>query len=106
MRLVDVYLCDDFTTCQACGHDIKWRYVIQNGDRQMTVGSECAITLLGPDAANLDRRAKRAAAQWRKQEPAPLAGEAREQYIARRMVEMTNARRAHNAYLKFWAGGS
>lgn len=103
MRLIDVYLQDDFTACQACGHDIKWRYIVQNGASRMTIGSECAITLLGPEAANLNRRAKRAAAQWRKQEPKPLDSETREQYIARRMAEMTNARRAYNAALAFWS---
>lgn len=106
MKLVDIFLNDDFTTCDACGHEIKWRYVIQNGERRMTVGSECAISLLGPSVANMDKRAKRAAAQWRKQEPASFQGETRERYIDRRLVEMANARTAYNAYMKFWAGGS
>lgn len=105
MRLIDIFLQDEFTHCDACGHDIKWRYVILNGDRRMTVGSECVNALLGPVAEHLDRRAKRAAAQWRKQEPAPRPNETRERYINRRMVEMTNARRAYNAYAAFWATG-
>jgi len=102
MQLVDIYLSDDFTSCENCGHPIKWRYVVAEGRARKTIGSECAVALLGPVAANMDRRAKRAAAQWRKQEPAPLAGEMREQYIGRRLVEMANAQRAHRAYAMHW----
>lgn len=89
-------------TCQICGTDIRWVWELR-GEGTLCVGSECAKALLGgADHAEpsdvMERRAKRAARQWRAQNPPPRAGEDRAAYVARRIEEMGNAWAAHLAY--------
>lgn len=89
-------------TCQICGTGIRWVWELR-GEGVLCVGSECAKALLGgADHAEpgdvMERRAKRAARQWRAQNPPPRAGEGKAAYVARRIEEMGNAWAAHLAY--------
>jgi len=91
-------------TCEHCGHDIKQVYTIQAEDgTRMRVGCECVVTLTARTAACteamvIDRRFKRACAQWRSNKPLRRDGETRGQYIERRMAEMANAKAAAQAW--------
>lgn len=88
--------------CDACGTNIKHLYHIANGEQRMVVGSECVNQWTAPDqrgdARAAERRANRAAAQWREKRPAPRDGETRAEYINRRVEEMGNAFAASKAY--------
>lgn len=93
-------------TCEHCGHDIAHVYTIRHIQTGVTlrVGSECVLQLLDlnerPVFEREQARRKRAASQWRTQKPAAHEGETREQYIERRVCEMSNALAAFKA----WSG--
>lgn len=88
------------TSCESCGHYIKEVFVIQSGETVLKVGSDCVNQFLSQDAIAtvelITRRMKRAATQYRKNEPAAKSGESRDEYINRRVAEMGNARAAFN----------
>lgn len=98
------------TSCELCGHEIRRVfYAKSNTGAVIGVGCDCINTLLDPDERDkvelFTRRMTRAAAQWRKKLPAPKDGETRDQYIARRVTEMGNARSAYDAYVAIgWNG--
>ena len=83
-------------SCESCGHDICWCYVVKLDDGgTMTLGSDCVASLLDPTAGQLLKKyANAAAREWLKKVPAPRDGESRAEYINRRIAEKTNARRA------------
>lgn len=105
MRLINIQLHEDGGTCEACGHEIKWHYTIRQDDGGLiTVGSDCAQTLLNKEDADvLKKRARLAAQEWRARFPMPAQGEIREDYINRRIAEKAHAMQAWqmcNTYLR------
>ena len=99
-RLIRVYVVKGSAnvSCQDCGHAIRECYVVQIGDAERTVGSECVKAVLGiggNDAERYQRRIAAARRQWKKQEPAPLEGEDQSDYINRRVREMNHAGSAY-----------
>jgi hypothetical protein len=98
--------------CDNCGHAIKTVYYAKSSTGETRkFGSECILTLGDPSQKTqiekTEKRIKTAAAQWRKQTPAPLANETRESYIQRRFIEMGNAWNGYKMFLatprKEWA---
>lgn len=91
-------------TCENCGHAIAQVFYVHDTDTgaQLAVGSECVVHLLtGEEKQTADllrKRMQRAAAQWRKNEPARRNREVRTDYINRRVVEMGNALKAYKAW--------
>ena len=91
-------------SCQLCGHGIKRLfYVVSNTGEMKIVGSECVESLLGGDYRSeidlANKCANRAAKQWKDKTPAIREGETRTEYINRRVKEMSNARKAYNAFI-------
>lgn len=102
-KVVDFQLIEGLRSCENCGHEIKQLYTVQDeSGKRLTVGSECVVHLCGRIHANLERRAKRASSQWRKQNPKPLKDETRVEYINRRVAEMGRAMAAYNAWTVFY----
>lgn len=101
MKLQDIRLSATGTSCASCGHAIRWLYTVRlDTEVEMVVGSDCAMALLSKEEADqLRKRARAAAAQWRKKEPGPLPGESREDYINRRIAEMSHAFKAWQVYV-------
>lgn len=112
-KLVKVYTVEKlngaYPSCDHCGHDIRNIFVIEDkSGKQMKVGSDCVIQLTARTQAHTDSvrwqaRIERAAAQWRDAKkklhyPQPLSGETREQYINRRINEMSRALDAGKAW--------
>lgn len=96
------YIAEGCDSCGMCGHDIRRVFIIASNTGVVKhVGSECVNHMLNADQRQrvelLDRRTTRAASQWRKKLPAPLDGETRDQYIARRVDEMDHAQAAFKA---------
>lgn len=90
-------------TCENCGHDIKQCFVIESdAGAQMVVGSDCVESFLAPEHQptfkTYERRRKRAESQWRKNIPEKREGETRSEYVARRISEMGNAKKAYKAW--------
>ena len=95
---------ESFHTCENCGHDIKQCFVIEaDNGAQMIVGSDCVESFLSADNRDAfktyETRRKRAESQWRKNVPEKKENETRAEYVARRIEEMGNARKAY----KVWA---
>lgn len=91
--------------CDNCGHEIKRLYTIKGAGQRHVVGSECVIILCGRAAVDrTERRAKRAATQFRKNTPPARPGETKADYVNRRVREMANAMTAYKAFLSFERG--
>jgi hypothetical protein len=116
-KLIRVYAAEKLNgalpSCDHCGHDIRNVFVIEDeSGRIMKVGSDCVMMLIGrtetaADVNRYQKRLERAARQWRDAKkrrdfPQPLAGETREQYINRRVSEMTNALKAGKAWTAYY----
>lgn len=92
--------------CDHCGHAIAQLFFIHDADTgaRMTVGCDCVQHFLAPDdlpvAEKADKRLKRAASQWRKQEPPALPNETRTEYINRRVCEMANAWKGYSVWVR------
>lgn len=99
---VGIYQSDTGTSCALCGHAIKQIAIVQssNGER-LEIGADCAASLTGQQEVigKAEMRMKKAAAQWKKQDPALLPDETRDHYINRRHIEMGNAITAYNVYI-------
>ena len=100
MRCMRVYYSKVGQSCASCGTPIHNCFVIETDEGgEITVGSECAITLLGAFGVRThETDIKRAMREWRKQQPAPHEGETREDYITRRLAEREHAKRAWQAW--------
>ena len=99
------YLETGVDSCQLCGHPIKQLYYVATADgHHKTVGSECVRGLLADDTRYtvglIEKRAKRAARQWKDAKPAPKDGESKGDYVNRRVAEMANALSAYRVYGK------
>lgn len=94
---------EGLASCGNCGHEIKQLYTIKSDSGLvLVVGCECVKHLCGKNTFNLERRVKRAAAQWRKKTPKPRKDESRTNYINRRVAEMGNALTAYEAWQAFY----
>lgn len=81
--------------CQSCGHEIHNLYEVEiTPESSLTVGSECVKKMLGLTGAQaITRHERRAAKEWRELAEKP-ANEERGDYIARRISEQWQARKA------------
>lgn len=100
MKLLNIKLQETDAICESCGHDIKWKYLIELDTKAtMTVGSDCAETMLSKDVLEtLKRRTNAAKREWRAKLPTPRENETREAYIDRRLTEKSHAVVAWRGY--------
>lgn len=98
MKLLRVsYTKSPGVACQSCGHTpIHNLYEIRTDNGEgLTVGSECATKLLRFDVMSLCKRYNgQASREWKEQNPKPQEGELRGDFIARRINEKFQARKA------------
>lgn len=101
-QMVSGYLASgNHKACQHCGKTGIKQVVVLSDDEGNTieVGSVCAIELCIDDNREAvmmwKKRADRAAREWKNERRDPVDGETKEQYVARRIIQMGNARNAH-----------